>query len=51
MSRPFRLHSSDYVGIRRYFLICWGGKTIKGLTVAYAGYFGLRWLLRLLGMP
>ena len=38
-------------GIRRYFLICWGGKTIKGLTVAYAGYFGLRWLLRLLGMP
>ena len=38
-------------GVRRYFLICWGGKTIKGLTVAYAGYFGLRWLLRLLGMP
>lgn len=38
-------------GIRRYFLICWAGKTIKGFTVAYAGYFGLRWLLRLLGMP
>jgi len=38
-------------GIRRYFLICWAGKTIKGLTVAYAGYWGLRGLLRFLGMP
>lgn len=38
-------------GIGKYFLICWGGKTIKGLTVAYAGYWGLRGLLRLLGMP
>lgn len=38
-------------GIRRYFFICWGGKTIKGLTVAYAGYWGLRGLLRMLGMP
>jgi len=28
-------------GIRRYFLICWGGKTIKGITVAAAGYWGL----------
>ena len=38
-------------GIKRYFLICWGGKTIKGLTIAYAGYWGLRGLLRWLGMP
>lgn len=38
-------------GIQRYFLICWAGKTIKGLTVAYAGYWGLRGLLRMLGMP
>jgi len=38
-------------GIRRYFLICWGGKTIKGMTVAYVGYYGLRGLLRMLGMP
>ena len=38
-------------GIRRYFLICWGGKTIKGMTVAFAGYWGLRGLLRMLGMP
>jgi len=38
-------------GIKRYFIICWGGKTIKGLTVAFAGYWGLRGLLRMLGMP
>lgn len=28
----------------RFFLLSWAGKTIKGLIVAYAGYFGLRWL-------
>jgi len=38
-------------GIRKYFLICWAGKTIKGMTVAYVGYYGLRGLLRMLGMP
>jgi uncharacterized membrane protein YdjX (TVP38/TMEM64 family) len=38
-------------GIRKYFFICFAGKTIKGFTVAYAGYWGLRWLLRMLGMP
>ena len=38
-------------GIRKYFLICWAGKTIKGLTVAYAGYWGLRGFLGMLGMP
>ena len=38
-------------GIRRYFLICWGGKTIKGITVAAAGYWGLGGLLRALGLP
>jgi len=37
--------------VRKYFFICWAGKTIKGMTVAYAGYWGLRGLLRLLGMP
>jgi membrane protein YqaA with SNARE-associated domain len=37
--------------VRRYFIICFIGKTIKGMTVAYAGYFGLRGLMRLLGMP
>ena len=38
-------------GIQRYFLICWLGKTIKGITVAGAGYWGLGSLLRLLGVP
>ena len=37
-------------GIKKYFIICWCGKTIKGMTVAFAGYWGLRGLLRLLGM-
>lgn len=32
-------------GILRFFLLCWAGKTIKGLTIAYAGYLGLRWVL------
>ncbi len=38
-------------GIRKYFVICWAGKTIKGMTVAYAGFLGLRGLLQMLGMP
>ena len=38
-------------GIRRYFLICWVGKTIKGMAVAAAGYWGLGQLLELLGLP
>ena len=38
-------------GIKRYFFICWGGKTIKGITVAAAGYWGLGALLRALGVP
>ncbi|MFC2067644.1 VTT domain-containing protein [Chloroflexota bacterium] len=38
-------------GMRKYFIICWAGKTIKGLTVAFAGYWGLRGVLRMLGMP
>ncbi len=38
-------------GIRRYFLICLVGKTIKGFTIAYVGFFGLRGILRMLGMP
>jgi len=42
---------ATHFSIRRYFLTCWGGKTIKGMTVAFAGYRGLRGLLRMLGMP
>lgn len=38
-------------GIKRFFFICWGGKTIKGISVAAAGYWGLGSLLRALGVP
>ncbi len=38
-------------GIKKYFIICFIGKTIKGMTIVYVGYWGLRGLLRWLGMP
>ena len=38
-------------GIKKYFIITCFGKIIKGMTVAYAGYYGLRGLLHMLGMP
>jgi membrane protein YqaA with SNARE-associated domain len=38
-------------GAKRYLLITCAGKIIKGMTVAYAGYWGLRGLLRMLGAP
>jgi len=38
-------------GIRKYFFICWAGKTIKGISVAAVGYWGLGSLLRLFGVP
>ena len=38
-------------GVKKYFFICAAGKIIKGMTTAYAGYWGLRGLLRMLGMP
>jgi len=40
-----------HFGMRRYFFICLAGKTIKGMTVAYAGFLGLRGLFNLLGIP
>jgi len=38
-------------GVWKYTLICLVGKIIKGWTVAFAGYWGLRELMRILGMP
>jgi membrane protein YqaA with SNARE-associated domain len=38
-------------GAKRYILITCVGKIIKGMTVAYAGYWGLRGLLHMLGAP
>ncbi len=38
-------------GVKRFFVICLCGKTIKGISVAAAGYWGLGGLLRALGVP
>lgn len=37
-------------GIKKYFAICFVGKTIKGMTVVYAGYWGLKPLFNALGI-
>ena len=37
-------------GLKRYTLIVFAGKTIKALTVVYAGYFGLKGLFRIFGI-
>lgn len=33
----------------KFFLLCWAGKTVKNMGVAYLGYFGLGSLLRWVG--
>ena len=33
------------IGLKKFFLVSWAGKTVKGFTVAFAGYFGLHVLL------
>ncbi len=38
-----------HIGLKRFFLMSWAGKTIRGLIVAYAGYWGWRLLLRWIG--
>ena len=37
------------MGLLRFFLLSWAGKTIKGLIVAFAGYWGLHYLLKWTG--
>jgi hypothetical protein len=37
------------IGLRKFFLASWAGKTVKGLYVAGAGYWGLYFILRWLG--
>ena len=34
----------------KFLLACWAGKTVKGIGIAYAGYFGLRSILSLFGI-
>lgn len=36
-------------GLVRFFFLCWGGKSVKNMIIAYAGFFGLRSLLRWAG--
>jgi uncharacterized membrane protein YdjX (TVP38/TMEM64 family) len=38
------------MGLLRFFLVSWPGKTIKGLIVAFIGYWGLRFLLPWIGV-
>ncbi|MFC2033066.1 VTT domain-containing protein [Chloroflexota bacterium] len=42
--------ASPHIGIKKYFAICFVGKTIKGMTVVYAGYWGLKPLFNALGI-
>jgi len=42
---------ATHFGLKKYILICIIGKTIKGITVAAAGYWGLGAILRALGVP
>ena len=42
---------ATHYSLKKYILICVAGKTIKGITVAAAGYWGLGSILRALGMP
>ena len=37
------------MGLLRFFLLSWAGKTIKGMTIAFAGYGGLYFLLKWIG--
>ncbi len=37
------------LGLKRFFLVSWAGKTVKGLTVAYAGHWGFYFLLKWMG--
>jgi len=34
----------------RFFLATWAGRTVKGMVLAYLGYFGLKTVLRWLGV-
>jgi membrane protein DedA with SNARE-associated domain len=40
-----------HFGLLKFFLLTWVGRTIKDMSVAYLGYFGLRFVLQWLGIP
>ena len=37
------------MGLLRFFLVSWAGKTVRYLYVAYAGYYGLQFILKWIG--
>ncbi len=39
-----------HFGLVRFFFLCWAGKTIKGIGVAYLGYYGLGSILHSIGV-
>jgi len=39
-----------HFGFKKYIIICFIGKVIKDMAVAFAGYYGLKWLFQLLGL-
>ena len=41
---------SLHMGLKRFFLVSWAGKTVRGLIIAYAGYWGLYFLLQWIGV-
>jgi membrane protein YqaA with SNARE-associated domain len=40
---------SARMGLKKFFLISWAGKTIRYLVVAFGGYFGLNVILKWIG--
>ena len=38
------------MGLKRFFLLSWAGKTVRGLIIAFAGYWGLHFLLQWIGV-
>jgi membrane protein DedA with SNARE-associated domain len=39
-----------HFSLTKFFFLCWAGKTIKGIGVAYLGFYGLGSVLRLIGI-
>ena len=37
------------MGLVKFFLISWAGKTVRFLYIAYAGYWGLQFILKWIG--
>jgi membrane protein DedA with SNARE-associated domain len=37
-------------GLVKFFFLCWAGKSLKNMAIAYLGYFGLRSMLRWVGV-